>query len=99
MKLIILATLLATAMSSNASADSQSESKWGLGIGAMVSDKGYVGVGNETRPISIIFYQSEDFFLLGPTLGYKLASFDGIKINLIGQYPLDGGAKFVVSFL
>jgi outer membrane protein len=93
MKLIILATLLATALSSNALADSKSESKWGLGIGAMVSDKGYVGVGNESQIIPIIFYQSEDFFLLGPTFGYKLASFDDIKINLLGQYRLGGYAE------
>lgn len=86
MKLRLIAILLAATLSHGAAAQSQ----WGLGVGAMVSDKGYVDIDRENQLIPIVFYQSEDFYLLGPTFGYKLASFDDFKVNFVGQYRFDG---------
>ncbi|MFT4925513.1 MAG: outer membrane protein [Phenylobacterium sp.] len=86
MKLSIMAILLAATISTAASAQSQ----WGLGVGAIVSDKGYVDIGNESTVIPMVFYQSESFYLLGPKFGYKWLVFDDVNIDLVGQYRFDG---------
>ncbi|WDE08558.1 MipA/OmpV family protein [Thalassomonas viridans] len=86
MKLITYAVLLAAVTSGNVFA----ESRWGLGLGASTGDKGYVDVGNETNAIPIIYFESENFQLLGPNFGYKLLSFDDLEFSFVGQYRFDG---------
>lgn len=80
-------TIVFTAITST---NAFAESKWGLGLGAIVSDQGYIGVGNETSVVPIIYYQSENFQLLGPNLSYKLVEFNDLTVNLTGQYRFDG---------
>ena len=31
------------------------ESRWGLGLGAVISDQGYVDIGNEITPVPVIY--------------------------------------------
>lgn len=66
------------------------ESQWGLGLGGVVSDQGYVDLGTETQLVPVIFYQSEDVYLFGPEFGYKLASYTDLELNLIGKFRFDG---------
>lgn len=65
-------------------------SRFGVGLGTIVQDKGYVGVDSDTMAVPIIYYQSKDFYLLGPTFGYKFARLDGAEFKLTGQVRFGG---------
>lgn len=66
------------------------ESRWGLGLGAVISDQGYVDIGNEITPVPVIYYQSENFQLLGPNFSYKLTEIDDLAFSFTGQFRFDG---------
>lgn len=78
--------LLAATTSTNINA----EDRWGLGLGAIISDQGYVDVGNETSAVPIIYYQSDKFQLLGPSLSYNFTEYNDFTFSFIGQYRFDG---------
>lgn len=65
-------------------------SQFGVGIGSIMQDKGYVGVDSDTMVVPIVYYQSDDFYLLGPTFGYKFAKLDNAEFKLTGQVRFGG---------
>jgi outer membrane protein len=86
-------TLLLSAIALTASTTAlaeKPESRWGLGLGAVISDQGYIGVSNEVTPVPVIYYQTENFQLLGPNFSYKLAEINDLAFNFTGQLRFDG---------
>jgi len=86
MKSMLSVTLLTTLMATHV----QAESVWGLGLGAVANDNGYVDVGTEVNAVPVVFYQSEDVYLLGPNFGYNMFDYAGLEFSLVGQYRFDG---------
>ena len=70
--------------------DAFAEGKWGIGLGAISQDEGYIGIGRETNLVPVIFYQSEDFYILGPRFGYEVGAVGDLEFSLVGQYRFDG---------
>jgi outer membrane protein len=66
------------------------ENKWGVGVGGMVEDQGYVDVGSKTTVIPLVFFESENLRIYGPTFNYNIATFEEIDFSFIGQYRFDG---------
>lgn len=74
---------------------SAAESQWGIGIGAMADQQGYVDVDTKTNVIPIISYESENFRINGPQLEYKLAEYKiselgTVNFSALGKYRFDG---------
>jgi len=74
---------------------SAAESQWGLGIGAMAEQQGYVDVDTKTTVIPIISYESENLRISGPQLEYKLTQYKTpelgtVNFSVLGQYRFDG---------
>ncbi|GLR71557.1 MipA/OmpV family protein [Agaribacter marinus] len=66
------------------------ESRWGLGLGLVISDQGYIDVSNEVTPVPVVYYQTENFQLLGPNFSYKLAEMSDLTLDFVGQLRFDG---------
>lgn len=85
----LLLSAIAITTSTTALAE-KPESLWGLGLGAVISDQGYIGVSNEVTPVPVIYYQTENFQLLGPNFSYKLAEMSDLTFSITGQLRFDG---------
>lgn len=93
-KSLVTTLVLSALCSSIAHADQDRQdrptSQWGIGIGAIAQDQGYVDISTETNVIPVIYYQSENFQLLGPNFSYQLYQQDDFSFELAGQYRFDG---------
>jgi outer membrane protein len=85
---LLLSAIAITA--STAALAKKPENLWGLGLGAVISDQGYIGVSNEVTPVPVIYYQTENFQLLGPNFSYKLAEMSDLTFSITGQLRFDG---------
>jgi len=72
------------------SGDSTAEAEWGVGLGGMAFQQGYIDVGNQISAIPIISYKSKKLRINGSKFGYKLAKHKGADFSFIGQYRFDG---------
>ena len=45
-------------------------SGWSLGLGVVISEPGYIGVGNQVTALPLIFYHHGRFFFAGASVGY-----------------------------
>jgi MipA family protein len=45
-------------------------SGWSLGLGLVITEPGYVGVGDQVTPLPLVFYHNGRFFFAGVTVGY-----------------------------
>lgn len=61
----------AVLVASSVSYSDIAENRWGLGIGGMVEDQGYVDVGNKTTVISFVYFESQNLRIYGPKLNIK----------------------------
>lgn len=86
----LVGLISATLLTNSAFANETEGGKWGVGLGAIASDKGYIDIGTETQAIPVVFYQSENLFLFGPNFGYKVADFQNVSLKAVGQYRFDG---------
>ncbi|WP_088329749.1 MipA/OmpV family protein [Lacimicrobium sp. SS2-24] len=67
------------------------ETQWGVGVGAIVQNEGYVQAQTETHVIPFVTYRSEHFYVVGPKLGYHLyRDKQRPDITVIGQFRFDG---------
>lgn len=91
MKLMIYTLLTTTWLASSAYAEeTERNSLWGLGLATVAGDKGYKDVGITNTTLPFIYYETENFQLLGPTFGYAFSKSEDLKLSFIGQYRLDG---------
>lgn len=67
-----------------------SESKWGIGLGSLVQDNGYVDQSTEVNILPIVYYESGNFSILGPRFGYEFADLEGFEFTFVGQLNLGG---------
>jgi len=63
---------------------------WGLGLGVLYENEGYVGGSAEADPIPLVFYQGERFRIFGPQAEYQLWKGDAWSASLRGEYRFDG---------
>jgi MipA family protein len=63
---------------------------WGLGIGTLYENEGYVGGSAEAELLPLVFYQGERFRILGPQAEYRLWQGDAWSASLRGEYRFDG---------
>lgn len=87
---LLFTGLAGISLSVSAEQDNDQQSRWGLGIGAIVQDEGYVDIGSQSNPVPIVYYESENLFLLGPTFGYKIFNSENVEFSIAGQYRFDG---------
>jgi outer membrane protein len=66
------------------------QNQWGVGFGGLIEDQGYIDIGSQTTPIPIIYFESENLQVFGPTFNYKIATFDKVNYSFVGQYRFDG---------
>ncbi|EKU82976.1 outer membrane protein [Massilia sp. UYP32] len=84
--LFLFATLLA--ISSLASA--QQPSRWGLGVGAAVSDSVYAGEGTRVTPFPLVSYEGERFYWRGIQGGAHLVKRGGFALDATLSARFDG---------
>jgi outer membrane protein len=87
-RLLFVATLIALPIA--ASAQRQDASRWGIGAGAAVVDGPYAGEDIRIRPIPLLTYEGEKFFVRGPTGGYHFINTRTFSFDFIGAARLDG---------
>ncbi|MBM0106596.1 MipA/OmpV family protein [Steroidobacter sp. S1-65] len=73
----------------SASADEKS-SRWGLGLGAVVSDNPYAGREARYLPIPLLTYDSNRLFFQGITAGVHLLDTSALEIDLVAEGNFDG---------
>lgn len=81
--------VLAALTACNASA-AESSSRWGLGLGAVVSDNPYAGRSTRYRPFPLITYDSDRFFFEGITAGVHVLDTRALEIDFLIEANLDG---------
>lgn len=81
--------LCATFATASASADDDTP-RWGLGLGAIVSDNPYAGRGTRFTPLPVITYEGERFFFRGITGGIHLFDNDTLSVDAIVQGDFGG---------
>jgi len=64
--------------------------RWGLGVGAAVSESVYAGEGTRVTPFPLITYDSERFFWRGIGGGAYLLRYDGLSIAATLSARMDG---------
>lgn len=91
MKSNLLFTLVFGTLTSGAVlAEEQPQSRWGLGLGAIIQDQGYTDIGNESQVVPVLYYESENLEILGPNINYNLYSEGPFDFKLNAQYRFDG---------
>ena len=60
------------------------------GPGVVVSDKPHKGMGTETRVFPFVMYQGRNFYLRGPTFGYKIYDKDKLTVDALLSWRFDG---------
>jgi outer membrane protein len=63
---------------------------WSVGVGAIVSDRGYVGEDRRVVPIPFVSYEGERFFIRGPGVGMRLVDRDAFDLELVARARFDG---------
>jgi len=63
-----------------------------VGLGVLHQDKPYDGYDDDekTKPVPVILYEGENFFVRGSNLGWKFIDTNGLELSLVGQYLADG---------
>lgn len=74
----------------SASAQQVQQSRWGLGLGAAVSDAVYAGEGTRVTPFPLVTYEGERFFWRGIRGGAHLFDRDGFAVDAILAARIDG---------
>lgn len=64
--------------------------RWGLGIGALIEDEGYVDIGTETEAVPILLVQYKRFRLFGTQADFRLIGDEKSFLGLRADYKLDG---------
>ena len=60
------------------------------GPGVIISDKPYKGMDTETNAFPFFMYEGEDFYLRGPSFGYKVYDKDGLSLDALLSWRFDG---------
>lgn len=63
---------------------------WGIGLGALIEDEGYVDGSSETEALPVLFYRGKRFQLLGPQAEWLLWERDGFSASARAEYRFDG---------
>jgi outer membrane protein len=66
------------------------ELSWGVGLGIISEDEGYIELGSDSMAVPIFIINYGDFYLMGPKFGYQLYGNDNYTFGLTGNYRLDG---------
>jgi outer membrane protein len=94
--LLLAAVTLATLASARLNADELFPSlraepvRFGLGIGGVVEDEGYVGIGTESAVMPVFLVQYKRFRLFGPQMDFRLLGNEKTSIGLRADYRVDG---------
>lgn len=77
------------------SANAESTSSWGLGIGAVSSQQPYKGVDRESQAIPLIYFENDYVRVFGPTAEIKLPGFtlndsQQLDLSIVGEYDFSG---------
>ena len=93
--LLLLALPCATAFAQNATdtadqAPQDTNDRWTLGIAAAAIDSPYAGEGTRFRPLPLVRFQGERFFLRGGDAGMHLFKRDSFAVDAFVSARLDG---------
>jgi len=93
--LFLPAFLLVLAYPASAQQGSSTEliaepSRWGVGVGAILSDSPYAGEGIRVLPAPLITYHGENFYLKGITAGWIFLRTDSLELSALTKIRLDG---------
>jgi outer membrane protein len=82
--------LFATLLAASSLAGAQQPSRWGLGVGAAVSDSVYAGEGTRVTPFPLVSYQGERFYWRGVKGGAHLVKRGGFALDATLSARFDG---------
>ena len=82
--------LVVTLLSISGAASAQQAPRWGLGIGAAVSDSVYAGEGTRVTPFPLVSYQGERFYWRGISGGAHLVKRGGFALDATLSARFDG---------
>lgn len=83
-------TLFATLATPLALAEEESHSRWGLGLGSVVSTDPYAGRGTRFVPVPLLSYEGERFFFRGISGGAHLFDSDLFELDFVVKGDFDG---------
>ncbi|TWI67413.1 outer membrane protein [Pseudoduganella lurida] len=90
MKPVLPALLISFLASHHAMAQQQQQQRWGLGLGAAVSDSVYAGEGTRVRAVPLLTYEGERFFWRGIGGGAHLLRQGGLSLDATLSARFDG---------
>lgn len=90
MKPLFLLAALPAALLVSSLASAQQPSRWGLGVGAAVSDSVYTGEGTRVTPFPLVSYQGERFYWRGIQGGAHLVKRAGFSLDATLSARFDG---------
>jgi outer membrane protein len=64
--------------------------RWGLGVGAILSESPYAGEGTRVQPIPLISYRGEKFFFQGITAGWQFIEGEAFELAAVAELRPDG---------
>lgn len=82
--------LFATLILTTSLASAQQAPRWGLGVGAAVSDSVYAGEGTRVTPFPLLSYQGERFYWRGIQGGAHLVKRGGFSLDATLSARFDG---------
>lgn len=68
----------------------ESDSHWGLGLGAAITRKPYSGMDDETRALPLVLFENRWISVAGPRIDLKLPSAGPVDLTLRVKYADDG---------
>jgi MipA family protein len=64
--------------------------RWGLGVGALVEDEGYRGIGSETEPVPALVFQHDRWRIFLPQAEFRVIGNERTALSLRADYRFDG---------
>jgi len=80
----------ASAQSAPPEADPSTRGEWTLGVGVIAIDSPYAGEDSRLRPVPLLGYEGDRFFVRGTAAGVHLVQSGGFTLDAIASARLDG---------
>ncbi len=68
----------------------QGPPRWGLGIGAVVTDSPYAGEGTRVMPFPLVSYNGDRFYVEGISAGWKFIESNNFNAAVVAKARMDG---------
>lgn len=88
---LLLASLAFEPGPALAATEQDTQSRWGLGLGAAVDNSAYRGLDDDAQVLPVVSYESRWFSVMGPGIDFKIPSDNALSFRLQARYGIGEG--------